>query len=153
MDAAVKDFWSDKSPAQLAATMATQEHDSYRAKQSFGDGRNHREVQSGDMSRNATITGGMSEADTEASHERIAEFFKRVRAWQKEQKLGRIDLVDTLSALAVFNDSDADASERMMEFGRTLGIRRNSAVKRIGTFNKHREAIQEIAREVWGLPA
>ena len=83
----------------------------------------------------------------------MAEFFARVRKYQKEKKLGRIDLVDTLSALVAFNDSDAGVSERMMEFARTLGIRRNSGVKRIGTFNKHREALQEIAREVWDVPA
>lgn len=150
MDAAVKDFWTGKTEEQLAATMATQDHDSYRARQSFGDKRNHREVQSGDFTR-TPVTVGLSEADTEASHGRIAEFFKRVRTWQKEQKLGRIDLVDTMSAMVACNDSDEDTSERMMEFARVLGIRRNSGVKRIGTFNKHREALQEIARGVWGL--
>lgn len=153
MDAAVKDFWSGKTKAELAETMVNQERDSFRSRQSFGDKRNHREVQTGDFTRTPTTTGGLSEADTEAMHERIAEFFARVKAWQKEQKLGRIDLVDTLSAMVACNDSDAPIAERMMEFSRTLGIRRNSGVKRIGTFNKHREALQEIAREVWNVPA
>ena len=149
--ATVKDFWTGKTAAQLAATMATQERDFYRSPKSFGDHRRSREYWTGDFTR-MPVTVGLSEADADASHARVDEFLRRVRAWQKDAKLGRIDLAETLSAMISFNDSGADVSERAMEFARTLGIRRNSGVKRIGTFNKHKETLQRIAREVWDIP-
>jgi len=134
----VKDFWTGKTDAELAATMATQERDFYRSYNSFGDGRNHREVMSGDFSRTAdprtagTILDTLCEETAHVDNSAVKDSIATIRAALAKVNVKAAEAFDAIGMVAW---DDERSQPNLVQFAKALGITRNPARKRWQALN------------------
>ena len=140
----VKDWWTGKSEAEIAKTLATNERDFYAANSHADE---YDEVAVADFSL-TPVTLSLAEEDAEASREKVALFYSRLADWKKANKV-KAKLEDTLTVFVAL-DAPIDAHISDSDLSDVLGVARAPAKKRHATLLKYMPAIRQIATEEFG---